>query len=85
MHVPEPWLSKYRGKYDDGYEALKARRNESAKRLGLIPESARTPGRHRLLNAWKSLNREQQALESRGMEVYAGMVENMDYHFGRVA
>ena len=30
------------------------------------------------------LSKEQQALESRAMEVYAGMVENMDYHFGRV-
>jgi hypothetical protein len=28
MHVPEPWLGKYRGNYDDGYEALKARRGE---------------------------------------------------------
>jgi hypothetical protein len=24
--VPEPWLSKYRGKYDNGYEVLKASR-----------------------------------------------------------
>ena len=24
LHVPEPWLSKYRGRYDEGYEALKA-------------------------------------------------------------
>ena len=23
MHVPEPWLSKYRGRYDKGYEVLK--------------------------------------------------------------
>ena len=24
LHVPEPWLSKYRGSYDEGYEVLKA-------------------------------------------------------------
>jgi arylsulfatase len=24
LHVPEPWLSQYRGNYDDGYEVLKA-------------------------------------------------------------
>ena len=22
IHVPEPWLSKYRGQYDNGYEIL---------------------------------------------------------------
>ena len=84
MHVPEPWLSEYRGKYDDGYEVLKAKRVDAAKRMGLISENSRTPDRHPMLKAWNSLSREQQALESRGMEVYAGMVDNMDYHFGRI-
>jgi len=84
MHVPEPWLSKYRGRYDDGYEVLKAKRAAAAKQKGLIPGDALMPERYHMLKAWNSLSKEQQALESRGMEVYAGMVDNMDYHFGRV-
>jgi arylsulfatase len=84
LHVPEPWLSKYRGEYDDGYESLKERRAARAKQLGLIPDAASTPARHPMLPAWDSLSEDQQALGSRGMEVYAGMVNNMDYHFGRV-
>ncbi len=84
MHVPEPWLSKYRGKYHDGYEVLKAKRAAKARQLGLVPDGAKTPARHRMLAAWDSLSKEQRALESRAMEVYAGMVANMDYHFGRV-
>ncbi len=84
LHVPEPWLSKYRGNYNDGYEVLKAKRAAKARQFGLVPDGAQTPARHRMLAAWDSLSKEQQALESRGMEVYAGMVENMDYHFGRV-
>jgi len=84
LHVPEPWLSKYRGRYDEGYEVLKAQRTASAKRMGLIPESAAMPERYHMVKAWDSLSEEEQALEARGMEVYAGMVDNMDYHFGRV-
>ncbi len=89
MHVPEPWLSKYRGKYDNGYEVLKARRAEAARQKGLIPNNAPLPGRYRpealeWPAAWNTLTKEQQALESRGMEVYAGMIDNTDYHFGRV-
>lgn len=84
LHVPEPWLSKYRGKYSDGYEALKEKRAVKAKQLGLVPDGARTPARHQMLKGWDELTKEEQALESRGMEVYAGMVENMDYHYGRV-
>ncbi len=84
MHVPEPWLSKYRGEYDEGYEILKANRTAAAKRKGLVSASAQAPERYHMLKAWDSLSKEQQTLGSRGMEVYAGMVNNMDYHFGRV-
>ena len=84
MHAPEPWLSKYRGRYDGGYELLKQSRVTAAKRLGLVPEGAPSPERYHMLKAWDSLSKEQQELGARGMEVYAGMVDNMDYHVGRV-
>jgi arylsulfatase len=82
--VPEPWLSRYRGDYDAGYEALKAARGESARKMGLVPVDAAMPPRHPMLPAWNSLSKEEKALSARGMEVYAGMVTNMDYHVGRV-
>ncbi len=84
IHVPEPWLSKYRGRYDDGYEALKAKRIAGAKRLGRVPDSAPAPGRHPKTKPWDSLSNEDKAWQSRAMEAYAGMIENMDYHIGRV-
>ena len=89
LHVPEPWLSKYRGKYDDGYEVLKAQRAAAARQKGLVPDNAPMPEQYHpelydWVTSWDSLTKEQQAIESRGMEVYAGMVNNMDYHFGRV-
>ncbi len=85
MHVPEPWLSKYRGDYADGYEALKQKRAAARPRSwGWCRWRSERRARHRMLEAWDSLSKEQQALESRGMEVYAGMVDNMDHHFGRV-
>ena len=84
IHVPEPWLSKYRGQYDDGYQALKARRTAGAKRMGLIPESAPAPALHPQTRPWDSLSSAEKALESRTMEAYAGMIENLDYHIGRI-
>lgn len=89
MHVPEPWLSRYRGRYDAGYEVLKAQRAAAARDLGLVaaiasPPAVYHPERFEQLAPWDSLSDEQQAVEARGMEVYAGMVNNMDYHYGRV-
>jgi arylsulfatase len=84
MHVPEPWLSKYRGNYDEGFEVLKSKRAATAKQMGLVSSGATMPERYHMVKTWDSLNKEQKALEVRGMEVYAGMVNNMDYHYGRV-
>jgi arylsulfatase len=84
VQVPEPWLSKYRGKYDEGYGILKLRRWESAKRLGIVPVDAELAKPHPLIKPWKSMDKEERAIEARGMEVYAGMLDAMDYHYGRV-
>jgi len=84
VHVPEPWLSKYRGKYDDGYEALKTTRWQAAKEIGVVPQSAEQPDRHPMTRPWDELSAEERAVEVRGMEVYAGMLDAMDYHYGRV-
>ena len=77
-------MGKYRGRYDAGYEALKAERIARAKRLGLIPADAAAPPRHASLKRWKDLGDDQKAMRSRTMEAYAGMIENLDYHIGRI-
>ena len=38
LQVPEPWLSQYRGQYDQGYEAVREARIARQKRLGLLPQ-----------------------------------------------
>jgi len=84
VHVPEPWLSKYSGRYDEGYDVLKVRRWNAAKDLGRVPVGASMPARQSVVLPWDELSDDERATESRGMEVYAGMVEAMDYHYGRV-
>lgn len=84
IHVPEPWLSKYRGDYDEGYEVLKAERISRVKELGLVDKSAPSPGFNPKMRRWESLDAEERAIESRIMEAYAGMIDNLDYHTGRI-
>jgi arylsulfatase len=84
LHVPEPWLSLYKGEYDDGFAALKARRAEGAKRAGVFPTNAKAAYLHPMARAWDSFSDEEKAFQSKAMETYAGMVGNMDYHIGRI-
>ncbi|MFK5220009.1 sulfatase-like hydrolase/transferase, partial [Lactococcus cremoris] len=37
LQVPEPYLSKYKGRYDAGYDAIRLARIERMKKLGIIP------------------------------------------------
>jgi arylsulfatase len=84
VHVPEPWLTKYRGDYDEGYDALKAKRWKAAKELGIVPQDAELADRNPMIKPWDELSVDERAVEARGMEVYAGMLDAMDYHYGRV-
>ncbi|MGI9533036.1 arylsulfatase [Lutimonas sp.] len=84
LHVPEPWMSKYQGVYDEGFEKLREDRIKKAKDLGLVSNDAKIPAMNHTAKAWNSLSKEEKEVESRYMEVYAGMVENVDYHMGRM-
>jgi arylsulfatase len=84
LHVPEPWLSMYKDKYDDGYEVLKNKRAHSAISKGLIKADTTLIPSNNATAHWNSLTPYEKEVESKGMEVYAGIISNMDYHIGRM-
>ena len=84
LQVDEKYWKKYEGRYDDGYEKLKERRLESLKNAGMIPKDAVLPPNHERVTPWDSLSLDEKKKESRKMELYAGMVDNLDYNIGRI-
>ncbi len=84
LQVDKKYSSKYEGQYDAGYEDLRQRRFRSLKDSGLIPEEAELPALHPSIRPWASLSEEEQKRESRKMEIYAGMVDNLDENIGRI-
>lgn len=84
LQVDEKYWKKYEGRYDDGYEKLKEKRLESLKNAGMIPKDAVLPPNHERVKAWDSLSSEEKKKESRKMELYAGMVDNLDFNIGRI-
>ncbi len=84
LQVKKRFWKKYENRYDKGYEDLRENRMESLKRAGMIPEDATMPPWHPRVEPWDSLNPEQQRQEARKMELYAGMVDNLDYNIGRL-
>jgi len=83
LHAPAETIAKYKGRYDAGYEALRERRLKRQVELGLLDAQV-TPHAFDLSKPWASLTAEQKAREARRMEVYAAMVDRLDWNVGRV-
>lgn len=84
VQAPTEFTGHYEGVYSDGWQAIRDRRFERARSLGLVPPGAMPPPMHPSLRAWESLTPEEQAHYEQSMMVNAGMLEAMDFHVGRL-
>jgi arylsulfatase len=82
--VPDDWLDRYKGKYDKGYDVLRAERLARMKKMGLVGKDVTGFPRLPIIPAWDKLTPKQRQDSARKMEVYAAMLSNMDHHIGRV-
>ncbi len=83
-HVSEQWASKYKGKFDQGWDKLREETFARQKELGVIPPDAELTPRDDAFPAWDDVPDKLKAFYARQMEVYAGYSENADYNAGRV-
>ena len=83
-HVTPEWADKYKGQFDDGWDALRERTFARQKELGVIPADAELTPRHEEIPAWDDMPEDLKPILARQMEVYAGFLEHTDHHIGRV-
>ncbi len=84
QHVSKEWADKYRGRFDDGWDALRERTFKRQKELGWIPADAKLTPRADSMAAWSSIPEAQRPFQRRLMEVFAGFVEHADVQAGKV-
>ena len=84
LQVPDEYLDSYAGRYDDGYDALRETNFAALKAAGIIPLESSLPPRNEAVTPWENLSSDEQRHESRKMELYAAMVDNLDDHIGRL-
>ena len=83
-HVAPEWADKYKGVFDDGWDALRERTLARQKELGIVPQDTELTPRPDFFPAWDSLTDSEKALYVRQAEVYAGYQENADWNVGRL-
>jgi arylsulfatase len=84
LQAPKAAIEKYAGRYQEGYEQLAKKRLSKQKSLGLLPANATLADLAPGVKAWQDLSPQQQREQARAMEIYAAMVDQLDYHTGRL-
>ncbi|XHS00637.1 arylsulfatase [Sphingomonas sp. DBB INV C78] len=83
-HAPKEWLDRFRGKFDQGWDAIREETYLRQKRMGIIPPTTQLTPRPASLPAWNSLSADQKRLYSRLMEAYAASLAYADEQMGRI-
>jgi arylsulfatase len=83
-HAPRAWIDRYRGRYDDGWEAWRARAFARQLEMGIAPAGTTPSERPPWVAQWSGLPAEQRRLFARMMEAFAGFLAYSDAQIGRV-
>jgi len=93
-HAPQEYIDKYKGAFDDGYEAYREWVLARMIEKGVLPEGTEltplnpmpegTYSQTDYVRPWGELNDEEKAMFSRMAEVFAGFSEYTDAQVGRI-
>ncbi len=83
-HLPRDWRSRHVAEYDKGWDAVRQERLKRQIELGILPAGTQLSERMWFVPDASLLAPASRAILGKKMELYAGMVENMDFHVGRL-
>ena len=82
--APKDWIDKFKGQFDDGWDAYREKTLQRQKALGVAPPDTELTERSKGLPAWEGLEPDQKRLYARMMECFAGYGAQVDEAMGRV-
>ena len=83
-HLPKDWRNRHVGEYDQGWDAVRQARLKRQIEMGIVPAGTQLAERMWFVPDPTLLAPAPRALLGKKMELYAGMVENLDHHVGRL-
>ncbi len=83
-HVPKEWADRYKGRFDDGWDAYRQKVFKRQKELGIVPKDAELSRHDPDVQDWGKLSAEERRLYARMMEVFAGFLIHTDHQYGRL-
>ena len=83
-HVPKEWIARWKGKFDQGWDALRQEILTRQIERGVVPEGTKLAPKPEAIPDWDELSEDEKRLFTRQAEVFAAYVEMTDHEIGRV-
>jgi arylsulfatase len=83
-HVPQQWIARWKGKFDQGWDKIREESLARQIKLGLVPPGTVLAPKPPAIKDWDALSADEQRLFSRQAEVFAAFLEFTDHEIGRM-
>jgi arylsulfatase A-like enzyme len=83
-HVPKEWISKWKGKFDQGWDKLREETLARQIKMGIVPANTKLAPKPPAIKDWDKLSADEKRLFTRQAEVFAAFVEFTDHEIGRM-
>lgn len=84
LHAPKEYIDRYKGKFDQGWDAWRESVYRRQMESGLLPPGTELTPRPDWIPAWDSLQASERRVFARLMEVFAGFLEHTDVQIGKL-
>jgi len=83
--APAPYLEKYRGRFDAGWDAVREEWFARQRDMGVIPRDTRLAPRNPGVRPWVELSENERLFAARLQEAFAAQLDHTDAQIGRLA
>ena len=71
--MPKQWIEKYKGQFDQGWDALREETLARQIKLGVVPPGTKLAPKPEAIKDWAALSADEKKLFTRQMEIFAGL------------
>jgi arylsulfatase len=83
-HPPKPYIEKYKGMFDQGWDKLREETLTRQIKMGIVPLGTKLASKPAFIQDWETLSADEKKMFARQMEVYAAFCEFADVEIGRM-
>jgi len=83
-HVPQEWIAKWKGKFDEGWDKIREQSLARQIAMGVVPAGTKLAPKPPAIKDWDKLTADEKRLFAHQAEVFAAYAEFTDHEIGRM-